>query len=85
MGGRLDEWQRLLENVEHRESIDDGLRATFRSATPLSELIRLAAAEQDCCQFFTFAITIDSRGLALEVRAPCEALPVLHSLFGQPA
>ena len=50
-------------------------------ATPLSELIRLAAAEQDCCQFFTFAITIDSRGIALEVRAPRDALPVLHSLF----
>jgi len=47
--------------------------------------MRLAAAEQDCCQFFTFAITIDSRGVALEVRAPDDALPVLHTLFGRPA
>ena len=85
MRGRLDEWQRLLEHVEHREPIDSGLRATFGPATPLGELMRLAAAEQDCCQFFTFAITIDSRGLALEVRAPEDALPVLHSLFGHPA
>lgn len=84
MRGRLDEWQRLLEHVEHREPIDNGLRATFGPATPLDELMRLAAAEQDCCQFFTFAITIDSRGVALEVRAPDDALPVLHTLFGRP-
>ena len=82
---RLDEWQRLLENVERREPIDDGLRATFGPATPLGELMRLAAAEQDCCQFFTFAITIDSRGVALEVHAPNDALPVLHALFGHPS
>jgi DNA-binding transcriptional MerR regulator len=85
MRGRLDEWQRLLEHVEHREPIDDGLRATFAPSAPLGELIRLAAAEQDCCQFFTFTITIDNRGVALEVRAPHDALPILHSLFGQPA
>jgi len=85
MRSRLDEWQRLLEHVEHREPIENGLRATFGSATPLDELMRLAAAEQDCCQFFTFAITIDSRGVALEVRAPQDALPVLHSLFGRPS
>ena len=84
ISGRLDEWQRLLEYVEHREPIDDGLRATFGPATPFGELMRLAAAEQDCCQFFTFAITIDSRGVALEVRAPHDAFPVLHSLFGNP-
>ena len=84
MRGRLDEWQRLLEHVEHREPIEHGLRATFGPETPLDELMRLAAAEQDCCQFFTVAITIDSRGVALEVRAPDDALPVLHTLFGRP-
>ena len=84
MPGRLDEWRSLLAHVEHREPLDDGLRATFGPATPLGELMRLAAAEQDCCQSFTFAITIDNRGVALEVRAPHDALPVLHSLFGIP-
>ena len=85
MRGRLDEWQRLLEHVVRREPIDSGLRATFGAATPLGELMRLAAAEQDCCQFFTFAITVDARGVALEVRASDDALPVLQSLFGTPA
>ena len=51
-------------------------------SAPLPEIARLAAAEQDCCRFFAFALTIDRRGLAIEVRAPDDALPVLHALFG---
>lgn len=85
MRGRLDEWQLLLDHVERREPIDGGVRATFGPAAPLTELIRLAAAEQDCCAFFTFAITIDSRGVGLEISAPADGLPVLHALFGKPA
>ncbi len=85
MRGRLAEWQLLLSHVVGREPIDHGLRATFGSVTPLDELMRLVAAEQDCCQFFEFAITVDSRGIALEVRSPADALPVLQSLFGAPA
>lgn len=42
----------------------------------------LSTAEQDCCQFFRFTITVDTRGLALEIRAPADALPIVHSLFG---
>jgi DNA-binding transcriptional MerR regulator len=82
IGGRLDEWRALLAHVTRRDPIDGGLRATFGSATPLNELMRLTAAEQDCCQFFNFAITVDARGIALEVRAPTDALSVVHSLFG---
>lgn len=48
-------------------------------------MIRLVAAEQDCYQFFDFAITVDTRGTALEVRSPADALAVLQSLFGAPA
>ena len=85
MRGRLDEWQHLLANVVRRDPIDSGLRATFGPATPLDELMRLTAAEQDCCQFFAFSITVDTRGIALEIRSPDDALPVLQSLFGTPA
>ena len=82
MRGRLAEWQQLLSHVVRRGPIDRGLRATFGSATPLDELMRLVAAEQNCCQFFDFAITVDTRGIALEVRSPVDALPALQSLFG---
>jgi hypothetical protein len=82
MGGRLKEWQALLAHVTRRDPIDGGVRAVFGPATPLDELIRLTAAEQDCCQFFHFAITVDVRGIALEIRASADALPIVHSLFG---
>lgn len=82
MQDRLDEWQALLTRVVGRESVDGGVRLTFGPATPPEDLIRLAAAEQDCCQFLSFTITIDGRGIALEVRAPIDGLPVLHALFG---
>ena len=82
MGGRLDEWRALLAHVTRRESINGGVRAVFGATTPFDELMRLTAAEQDCCQFFDFAITVDRRGIALEVRAPADALPIVHSLFG---
>jgi MerR family copper efflux transcriptional regulator len=80
--GRLQDWQTLLAHVELRESIDGGVRASFDRSAPLDELMGLTAAEQDCCQFFEFAITVDTRGIALEVRAPVDALPIVHSLFG---
>ena len=51
-------------------------------SVPLDELMRLTAAEQDCCQFLTFAITVDTRGIGLEVTAPADALPIVQSLFG---
>ncbi len=83
--GRVDDWQALLAHVERRDAIDGGVRAQFGPSAPLEELMRLVAAEQDCCQFFLFAITVDTRGVALEVRAPHDALPIVHSLFGDPS
>jgi DNA-binding transcriptional MerR regulator len=85
MAGRLDEWRALLSHVVAREHIDGGVRATFATLAPLDELMRLAAAEHDCCRFFSFAITVDARGIALEVRAAPDALPIVHTLFGVPA
>ena len=82
MRSRLTDWQRLLSHIVRREPLDNGLRATFGPETPLDELMRLVAAEQDCCQFFDFAMTVDTRGIALEVRSPPGSLPVLQSLFG---
>lgn len=79
---RIDEWQAVLGHVDRREPIAGGVRAVFAPTVPLHELIRLTAAEQDCCQFFAFAITVDTRGIALEVTAPADALGIVESLFG---
>ena len=31
-----------------------------------------------------FVLTLDARGVGLEVRAPDDALPIVHALFGAP-
>ncbi len=85
MRGRLDDWQALLAHVIRREAIGGGVRSVFGPAVPLDDLMRLVAAEQDCCQFFQFAITVDTRGVALEVRAPSDAMPIVTAMFGAPS
>lgn len=82
--GRLADWEAVLANVVDRERVDGGVRLVLDPATPLNELARLAVAEQDCCRFFRFAITVDDRGLALEVRAPDDAADLVDTVFGMP-
>ena len=85
MKGRLADWQLLLAHVERRERITGGVRNVFDASVPNDELMRLVAAEQDCCEFFQFAITVDTRGVALEVRAPADAQSIVESMFGSPS
>lgn len=79
---QLDDWRRLLTHVASRETLDGGIRATFAASVPTDELIRLVTAEQECCQFLRFAITVDTRGIALEVRTATDEEPIVHALFG---
>lgn len=83
VAARIDEWRAALGHVTGREPLDGGVRLALGPETPLAEVARLMAAEQDCCRFFAFALTVDGRGLALEVKAPADGLPVLESLFGE--
>ncbi len=86
LSDRIDDWQAILTHVTHREPTPDGgLRLHFHPAVPLDELTRLACAEQTCCAFFAFAITIDHRGVALEVRAPEDARELVTAMFGDAA
>jgi DNA-binding transcriptional MerR regulator len=85
IAGRIADWQSLLAHVERRERVDGGVRSVFATSVSVGEMMRLVAAEQDCCQFFRFAITIDGRGVALEVRAPDDAQPIVESMFGVPS
>jgi hypothetical protein len=81
---RLEEWRSALRFVTARTAIPDGMRMTLAPDAPVAEIAGLAAAEQQCCAFFAFAITLDSRGVALEVTAPADARSVLEGLFGPP-
>jgi MerR family transcriptional regulator, copper efflux regulator len=80
---QLADWEQLLAHATDRSALPGGLRLTFSAETPMTELVRLVAAEQACCQFFEFAITVDQRGLALEVRAPEDASEIVNRLFAR--
>jgi DNA-binding transcriptional MerR regulator len=83
VGERLDRWHALLAGVDRRVDIDGGVRLEFAADVSISEVAELAKAEQECCPFFAFAITIDGRGAGLEVHTPTEVLSVVHALFGE--
>jgi DNA-binding transcriptional MerR regulator len=85
MGDRLADWQAVLAHVDAREQVDGGIRLTLDRDVELGEVSRLARAEWSCCSFFSFSITVDGRGTALEVRAPEAARELLTSVFGAAA
>jgi MerR family copper efflux transcriptional regulator len=76
--GRLEEWRQLTGHVTARTPIDGGIRLHLDAGTPLGDLAGLMTAEQSCCSFFAFALTVDGTGVALEVRAPAEALALFE-------
>jgi hypothetical protein len=82
---RVDEWAAALAGVVGRHAVDGGVRLDLGPGTDVAEVARLAAAEQECCGFFRFALSMDARGVALEVRAPDEAAGLVTDLFGAPA
>jgi DNA-binding transcriptional MerR regulator len=83
MSTRLDEWHAVLRGVTARHAVDGGVRLELDPATDVTEIARLAAAEQGCCRFFDFALAIAAPGIALEVRAPSDGQVVLAALFGE--
>jgi DNA-binding transcriptional MerR regulator len=79
--GRLHEWRSLAAQAQSRTARPGGVRLDFGPDGPVADLARLAAAERGCCGFFAFAVTVDERGVGLEVSAPPEALDTVAALF----
>jgi MerR family transcriptional regulator, copper efflux regulator len=83
---RLDAWDQVLAGAIGRLALPSGgLRIEFADTIDVESLARLVAAEQDCCAFFEFAITVDRRGIALEVDASAEARDLVTGMFGTPS
>ena len=83
MPDRLAEWKSILSRASARCRAGDGARRVeFLADVAVDELARLVAAEQRCCAFFSFAITVDRRGVGLEVRAPEGADEFVTTLLG---
>jgi DNA-binding transcriptional MerR regulator len=86
MHDRLDLWDRVLAGAIRRLALPSGgLRIEFGDSIDVESLAGLVVAEQGCCAFFRFAITVDHRGVALEVDAPAEARDLIAGMFGTPS
>ena len=85
MPDRLAEWSRVLAAATRRLAVAGGVRIEFGPDIDLGELGRLVGAEQRCCPFFSFTLTVDAAATALEVRAPELAAGIVADLFGAAA
>lgn len=85
MPDRLAEWAAVLESATRRTPVDGGVRIELRDDVDLGDLGRLLGAEQHCCSFFRFTLSVDAAGIVLEVRAPDLAADVITDLFGAAA
>jgi DNA-binding transcriptional MerR regulator len=82
--GRRAEWQSILGHVDTRTRAHGGaLRLEFSASVSPGDLAQLVSAEQQCCAFFSFTLTFDARGPALEVRVPDGCEDAISSLFGR--
>jgi DNA-binding transcriptional MerR regulator len=89
MRGRIGDWQAVLARGTGRCPIPGGSAITFETDPELAaDLGRLIAAENACCGFFDFTLSVTGDGMRFEVRAPVEAHDLLSAVFGpvgQPA
>jgi DNA-binding transcriptional MerR regulator len=80
---RLASWHAVLAGASAPTTDPDGVtRVEFGEPSSLGEVARLVAAEQRCCGFLSFTITVHAGKTALEVRAPEGGSEMVSSLLG---
>jgi DNA-binding transcriptional MerR regulator len=82
MPERLRAWRAVQRRVVEQEEVAGGQRLVLAPEVDLPALVRLMADEQACCPYFRFHLTIDARGVALEITAPEEAAGLVAALAG---
>jgi DNA-binding transcriptional MerR regulator len=79
---RIADWQNVLDQAEARQPLARGVTIQFARAVDVEAIAALAAAEQTCCQFFSFGIRLAADAVYLDVTGPADARPVIESIFG---
>lgn len=85
VGERIKDWSRVLASARARSAIPDGIRVVFDRGVDVGSLASLAAAEQTCCSFFRFDLSIGAEEVALSITGPADAQPVIAAVFGSAA
>jgi hypothetical protein len=77
----------LAARAEAIEWCADGVRLRFAAAPDLvGAIAAVIEAERECCRFLTFELTVEADGgpIALRVRAPAAAMPLVADLIARP-
>jgi len=81
--GRVEQWRSILSQATGRETVEGGLAVTFEhDIARTAELARLLASEYASCSFASYHLTIDDRGVRMEIHAPPDGLDALEAVFG---
>jgi DNA-binding transcriptional MerR regulator len=79
---RLEAWDAVVARADGGEAIEDGVRVVLPGDPELvGEVAALAAAEQHCCGFLTFALTLVDGHAILDVTAPIGGGEVVPELL----
>ena len=82
MPGRVADWRATLGAATAREETPAGVRLRFdRTTTDVAALAGLAAAENDCCRWATFTITIGPDELTMDVTGSSTARQSIVSMY----
>ena len=81
-GERLAQWAATVAVAVAGDPIEGGTRLTFERDVDIARVAALVAAEQDCCRFFTFTLTVGVDKVVLDVVGPPDAQPVIDALVG---
>lgn len=73
------EWRDLIDGAP-RSEVHGGVRVTL-ATNELERTAALAAAEQECCEFYAFRIDLHGSTFDLTITAPPEARPMLDDLL----
>lgn len=78
---RQSEWAKVVAHATARQPVADGVALRFPADAGLAgRLAELALAEQACCAFLAFTMSIAGDGLRLIVTAPEAGAEVVHTL-----
>ncbi len=81
---RVADWHATAVGVQAVEPIEGGVRLRLAPDADLGQVVALAAAEQDCCRFLSFTMTIGPTR-TLDVVGPPDTASLIQTLLGVPA
>ena len=82
MPQRVKDWRSVNAEARAREATATGVRLVFDRGVDVGRLATLAAAEQRCCTFLGFSLTLGLEDVTLEITGTDDARTVIDALAG---